>query len=256
MPCALTIAGSDSGGGAGIQADLKTYSTLRVHGLTAVTCVTAQNPAAVLAVQPVRPAILRLQLEAIERAFTPRAMKTGMLGSRSLIHEVIRFADRHRDISLVVDPVMVATSGSRLLQPSAMRALTRRLLPLATIITPNVYEAEVLSELKISTIEHQRTAARRMVERFGCAVVVKGGHLRGAEAADIFFDRRTELLLTAPFVPGVKTHGTGCMFSAAITAGLARGLGLTAALVQAKQFITRAIAGSPVVGGGTVLWPG
>lgn len=256
IPCALTIAGSDSGGGAGIQADLKTFNALGVHGLSAITCLTAQNPDAVLGVQPTRPALLQQQLAAITAGFKPAAIKTGMLYSRALIEVTARFAADHRKLPLVVDPVMIATSGARLLNRSALTALTTSLLPLATIITPNVPEAEALSGRKIETIEDQRQAARRLAEQFGCAVVVKGGHLQGAEAADIFFDGHEEWLLTAPFLRGVKSHGTGCTFSAALAAQLATGSDLPAAVAAAKDFVTGAIAGSRRVGRHTVLWPG
>ncbi len=253
IPCALTIAGSDSGGGAGLQADLKTFHALGVHGLTATTCLTAQNPAGVLGVQPTRPAMLRLQLAAINEGFSIRAMKTGMLYSRALINEVVRFAAANRQIPLVVDPVMVATSGARLLNTSAIKALAEDLLPRAILITPNIPEAEALLGTTVRDIEDQRRAARELAHRFGCAVVVKGGHLKGAEAADIFWDSESELLLTAPFLHGIKTHGTGCTFSAALTALIARGQLLPAAVVNAKQFITQAIAESRLAGRHTVL---
>ena len=256
IPSTLTIAGSDSGGGAGVQADLKTFAALGVHGLSAITCVTAQNPAAVLGVQAVTATTLRLQLRAISDGFEPGAMKTGMLYSRTLIKVAAEFAASHRQIPLVVDPVMIATSGAQLLNRSAMSALTEVLLPLAMVITPNVPEAEALTGSRIANLEDQRRAARELVERFGCAVVVKGGHVRGAEAADIFFDGAEELLLTAPYLHGIKTHGTGCTFSAAIAAHLAQGRKLSAAVVSAKQFITQAIAGSKQAGRYTVLWPG
>lgn len=256
IPCALTIAGSDSGGGAGIQADLKTFTALGVHGLSAITCLTAQYPDAVLGVQPTRPAMLQQQLEAITTGFKPAAIKTGMLYSRALIEVTAQFAAAHRKVPLVVDPVMIATSGARLLNRSALTALTANLLPLATIITPNVPEAEALSGRKIETIEDQRQAARRLAEQFGCAVVVKGGHLKGAEAADIFFDGHEEWLLISPFLRGVKTHGTGCTFSAALAAHLAKGADLPTAVAAAKELVTNAIAGSRRAGRHTVLWPG
>ena len=255
VPCALTIAGSDSGGGAGVQADLKTFGALGIHGLTAITCLTAQNPRTVLGVQPASVKVLRQQLQAISDEFSPGAMKTGMLYSAALIRVAAEFAARHPKIPLVVDPVMVATSGARLLSRTAMSALKSRLIPLASVITPNLPEAEALTGQAIRTIEQQRKAARVLNERFGCAVVVKGGHLKGAAAADIFFDGSNEWLLTSPFLHGIKTHGTGCAFAAAITASLALGLTLPAAVMAAKEFITRAIAGSRSVGRHAVLWP-
>lgn len=255
IPCALTVAGSDSGGGAGVQADLKTFAAFGVHGLSAVTCLTAQNPDEVLALQTATPSMLRRQLEAVGRGFKPGAMKTGMLASRALIEEVVEFATANRKIPLVVDPVMVSTSGVRLLNESAIRSLTARLFPLATVVTPNVPEAESLLGARINTVEQQCRAARELAGSFGCAVVVKGGHIRGAEVADIFFDGREEYLLTAPRLRGIKTHGTGCTFSAAIAAQLAKGSELREAVACAKQFVTRAITGARRVGAHPVLWP-
>lgn len=255
IPAALTIAGSDSGGGAGVQADLKTFSAMGVHGLSAVTCLTAQNPSTVLDVQPTSPAMLRRQLDAIVAAFAPRAMKTGMLFSRRLIDVVICFAEEHRKIPLIVDPVMVATSGAILLNQSAVTALKNRLLPLASLITPNVPEAEAIVGRRIKSIEHQRDAVRELFERTGVPIVIKGGHVKGEEAADIFYDGTDELLLTAPYLRGIKTHGTGCTFSAAVAAGLALGVDLQQAVFDAKQLVTQAIAESRRVGKHTVLWP-
>jgi hydroxymethylpyrimidine/phosphomethylpyrimidine kinase len=243
LPVALTIAGSDSGGGAGIQADLKTFAALGVHGTCALTCVTAQNPKRVLAIEPCRPGMVRQQLEAVFAELPPAAAKTGMLYSTEIIRVVAEFFRSSRNIPLVVDPVMVATSGARLLKPTAIKILCDRLLPLATLVTPNLPEAAALTGKALSDIEDLRRAAREIHRRFGCAVLVKGGHLpRAREAADIYFDGQTELLLTAPFVPGIRTHGTGCTFSAAITAHLARGSNLRNAVVSAKQHISLAIA--------------
>jgi hydroxymethylpyrimidine/phosphomethylpyrimidine kinase len=245
LPIALTIACSDSGGGAGIQADLKTFAALGVHGTSAITCLTAQNPKGVLGIQAARPEILRQQLEAVFAELAPAAVKTGMLFANDLIGVVVEFFRAGRRPALVVDPVMVATSGAILLQPSAIRTLTRELFPLATLVTPNLHEAARLLGRELTSVEDLRAAARQLYERFGCAVLAKGGHLTGLrEAVDIFFDGQTELLLSAPFIRGVNTHGTGCTYSAAITAHLARGRSLTAAVGEAKQFITQAIAGS------------
>jgi hydroxymethylpyrimidine/phosphomethylpyrimidine kinase len=255
VPSVLTVAGSDSGGGAGVQADLKTFAALGVHGLSAITCLTAQNPDAVLGVQPATPASLRLQLEAILNGFQPAAAKTGMLFSRSLIEATADFFRANRRISLVVDPVMIATSGARLLNRSAHSTYARHLLPLATIITPNAPEAAALTGAPVTTIEAQRKAARILADRFSCAVVVKGGHVRGAEAADVFYDGREELLLVSPFLRGIKTHGTGCTFSAAIAAGLANGNDLSAAVISAKHWVTRFIAQSRRSGRHDILWP-
>ena len=253
VPVALTIGGSDSGAGAGIQADLKTFAALGVHGTTAVTCITAQNPTQVLAVQSCTPIILRSQLVAIFAELPPAAAKTGMLYSESIIRTVAEFLSTGR-IPLIVDPVMISTSGTRLLKPSAVRVLCERLLPLATLITPNIHEAEALLGTKIASVEDLREAARQIHARFNAAALVKGGHLRGLrEAVDFFYDGRQELLLSAPYIRGVKTHGTGCTYSAAITALLAKGHSLPTAVRKAKQFVSQAIAGHQAAGRHAVL---
>ena len=249
LPIALTIAGSDSGGGAGIQADLKTFAALGVHGTSAIACLTAQNPRRVLGVEPSSPKILRQQIEAVFAELRPAAIKTGMLFSVENISVVADFFKRIKGGKLVVDPVMVATSGARLLKPAAEKTLKEKLLPLATLVTPNLDEAEILTGQKIRSPEDLRRAARTIVRRFGCAALVKGGHLKQyREAIDVFFDGETELLLSAPFVKGVSTHGTGCTYSAAICAALALGHDLPHAVEIGKNFITDAIAGSYRIG--------
>ena len=251
-PVALTIAGSDSGGGAGIQADLKTFAALRVHGTSAITAVTAQNPKGVHSIHVLPVKMVREQIESVVDAFAPRACKTGMLYSADIIREVERFFRKHR-LSLIVDPVMVATSGSRLLQKSAFEEL-KKLFRVATLITPNLPETELVLGYAICSEESMRSAAKELHNQFGCAVVVKGGHLRGAKsAADIFFDGKTELLLTVPYMKGASTHGTGCAYSAAVTAYLARGSSLLKAVQQAKHYITQAIARRISVGSHEVL---
>ncbi len=243
IPIALTIAGSDSGGGAGIQADLKTFAALGVHGTSALTCVTAQNPRRVRAIQACRPEIVRGQIDAVVEELPPAAVKTGMLYSTEIIHAVVEFFQTHRRLPLVVDPVMISTSGSKLLKPSAIKLLKTGLLPLATLVTPNLDEAAILTGRKLKSPEDLRWAARKIHADFGCAALIKGGHLRNSkEAIDIYFDGANELLLTAPFVKGVHTHGTGCTYSAAITGFLARDYGLPEAVVKAKEFISQAIA--------------
>ena len=199
MPVALTIAGSDSGGGAGIQADLKTFAALGVHGTSAIACLTAQNPKRVLAVEPCSPKMLRQQIEAVFEELPPRAVKTGMLFSAENILAVAGFF-RHsslviRHSPLLVDPVMLSTSGARLLQPAAERMLREKLLPLATLITPNLDEAEILAEQKISSPEDLRSAARKLHSRYGCAVLAKGGHLKNSRVAiDIFLVSYLEMI--------------------------------------------------------------
>jgi hydroxymethylpyrimidine/phosphomethylpyrimidine kinase len=242
---ALTVAGSDSGGGAGIQADLKTFAALGLHGTSAITCLTAQNPAGVRAIQACRPEIVLHQMEAIFEELPPRAAKTGMLYSASIIRTVATAFRARPDLPLVVDPVMVATSGARLLHPSAVRALQEELLPCATLVTPNLDEASILIGEPVTTVEAARAAARSIQQRYGCAVLVKGGHLEGLrEALDFFYDGRQEWLLSAPRVARISTHGTGCTYSAAIAGYLALGCKLGPSVQRAKEYITQAIAQS------------
>ena len=245
LPIALTIAGSDSGGGAGIQADLKTFAALGVHGTSAITCITAQNPKKVFAVQQCDAKIVRQQVEAVFAELPPRAVKTGMLYSEEIVRVVVSFFKTRKRIPLVVDPVMVATSGASLLKPSARKILQDELLPLATLVTPNLDETKILIGKRPQSVEEMRAAAQEIFLRFGCAALVKGGHLPGTrQAADFFFDGRTELLLTAPFVCGVRLHGTGCTYSAAISAHLACGRPLSRAVKLAKTYVTQTIAKS------------
>jgi hydroxymethylpyrimidine/phosphomethylpyrimidine kinase len=257
VPCALTIAGSDSGGGAGIQADLKTFATLGVHGTSAITCLTAQNPKRVLAVGPVSVRLIETQLEAVFAELPPRAIKTGMLFSAEIIKVVAGFLSRRGNKgALVVDPVMVATSGGRLLKSDAIATLETKLLPMADLITPNVAEAEALAGELIREPEDLRKVARKLHRQFGCGVLLKGGHLRGIEQAmDIFYDGNEEVLLSARFVRGISTHGTGCTYSAAIAAYCARGKSIIQAVRLAKGYITRAISNSARVGRHHVLGP-
>jgi hydroxymethylpyrimidine/phosphomethylpyrimidine kinase len=253
-PIALTIAGSDSGGGAGIQADLKTFTALGCHGTTAITCVTAQNPKAVTGIQPIRAEIVRNQIEAVFAELPPRAVKTGMLYSTEIIQVVADFFAGGRRPPLVVDPVMVATSGAVLLKPSAIRALKHRLLPRATLVTPNLDEAQLLLGKKLRTLEDLLEAAEGLHAQFGCAALVKGGHLKlGEDAVDVLFDGERFTVLKARRIKGVSTHGTGCTYSAAVVAHLAQGKKLPEAVAAAKRFITRAIARSYQAGKHAVL---
>jgi hydroxymethylpyrimidine/phosphomethylpyrimidine kinase len=255
LPVALTIAGSDSGGGAGIQADLKTFASLGVHGASAITCVTAQNPKSVRGIEVCGVGIVRGQLEAVFDELPPAAVKTGMLCSARIIRTVADFfRGCRRAPPLIVDPVMISTSGRRLLESRAVGILCGELLPLAKLVTPNLVEAEILLGKKLKSVEDMREAAKQLQRRFGCAALLKGGHLRGLnEALDIFYDGRQELMLRAPFIRGLRTHGTGCTYSAAITAYLARGLSLVQAVQQAKEYITQAIARSQRAGTHDVL---
>jgi len=271
QPIALTIAGSDSGGGAGLQADLKTFTALGVHGTTVVTCVTAQTPSGVTAVHAIPPALVQAQLAALAAELPARGAKTGMLLNARIIQTVaafwrswsppapLRARGRRRRIPLVVDPVMVATSGARLLEPADIDALENQLIPQAALITPNLDELAALLRQpgsEIRTVSDLRCAARELRSRFGVAVLAKGGHLaEGDDAVDIFWDGREELLLSAPRVRGVATHGTGCTYSAAIAGYLALGCSLTLAVQLAKEHITQAIAQSVRLGRHTALNP-
>jgi len=244
-PVALTIAGSDCSAGAGLQADLKTFSAIGVYGLTAVTCVVAEIPGKVTRIQPVDPANLADQLQLLLEAFPVAAVKTGMLYSREII-ELVAAALSRRKVrpKLVVDPVMVATSGDALVRDDAVAAYEQLLFPMADLITPNMDEAAVLLGRKVTHAEQLHAAADVLRSKFGCAVLLKGGHLRGGEALDVLRDAAGFTEYRAPFVPGVSTHGTGCTFSAAITAGLASGRSLRDAVKAGKRCVTRAIAQS------------
>jgi hydroxymethylpyrimidine/phosphomethylpyrimidine kinase len=220
---ALTIAGSDSGAGAGIQADLKTFAALGVYGISVVTAVTAQNTLGVRAVQEIEPALVTAQLDAVAEDFSIRALKTGMLASTQVIEQVVAGIRRHRLQHLVVDPVMIAKSGDRLLAEDAVDALRRLLLPLAEIVTPNLPEAEVLAGRPIDSMADRLSAARAILALGAQAVVVKGGHADGDPVVDLLVDRDGVEEFRAPRIQTTSTHGTGCTFSAAIAAGLDTG---------------------------------
>jgi len=254
VPTALTIAGSDSCGGAGIQADLKTFASLGVHGASAITCVTAQNHNGVRAIQACDAKIVRQQIEAVLEELPPAAVKTGMLFSSEIVRVLVRCFKGRKRPPLIVDPVMAATSGALLLDSSGVELVKAQLLPLATLVTPNLAEAAGLMGRRIESVEEMRSAAREIKSRYGCAALLKGGHLRGLrEAIDIYFDGKTELLLSAPFVEGISTHGTGCAYSAAVAGYLALGSDLPRAVERAKRYITGAIAGSVTASGQAVL---
>jgi hydroxymethylpyrimidine/phosphomethylpyrimidine kinase len=237
---ALSIAGSDSGGGAGVQADLLTFAAHGVHGTTAITAITAQNTVTVTAWQALPPALVRAQIEAVADDMTIAAAKTGMLANRAIIEEVAGVIRERGFQNLVVDPVMVAKSGDRLLDPAAEQAYIERLLPLALLITPNIPEAEALLLRDIRTIEDMRDAAVELGHT-GCrGVLVKGGHLAG-DPVDVLWDGAAIHELRTPRIDTKNTHGTGCTYSAAITARLALGDGLLDAVRAAKQYLTAAI---------------
>lgn len=251
-PVALTIAGSDSSAGAGLQADLKTFSALGVYGLTAVTCVVAETPGKVSRIEPVSGAMVREQINVLCKSFPIAAIKTGLLYSSEIIAAVARVLvdlarkarperSRRIDIPLVVDPVMVATSGDPLLHPDAVRLYETKLFPLATLITPNLDEAARLLGETIKDRQSMERAARALSKKYGTSILLKGGHLAGSQAIDLLFHRGKLTEFATPFVRGVATHGTGCTYSAAITAGLASGLSLEASIRRAKKFVTASI---------------
>lgn len=248
-PAVLTIAGSDSGGGAGLQADLKTFEALGVFGTSAVTCVTAQSPSGVRGVAGIDPGMVSQQIAAVCEAFPIAAVKTGMLFSKAIVGAVASSIVSQGLLTVVVDPVMVASSGARLMDDEGIDALCRELLPQARVITPNLHEAEILVGRKISNAEELKRAARDICERFDVACVAKGAGLPGDVVLDVVFDEGEEYLFKGPRVPAVETHGCGCAFSAAIAACLARGLFLSEAVVRAKAFVARALHEAIVVGG-------
>ena len=242
-PIALSIAGSDSSGGAGIQADLKTFAALGVYGLTAVTCVVAEIPGKVSRIEAVTRGMVREQIEVLLKNFEVGSIKTGLLCSAEIISTVARELQNTRQrIPLVIDPVMIATSGDRLLEPAAIDAYKNQFFPLATLITPNLDEGGLLLGTRIKGREQMQRAAKALAKQFGCAILLKGGHLQGDKATDLLFHNGRLTEFSAPFVRHVATHGTGCTFSAAISAGLACGLSLEQAIERAKRFVTRSIA--------------
>jgi len=249
-PVALTIAGSDSGGGAGIQADIKTFQALGVFGTSAVTAVTAQNTVGVTAVHLVPLDVVRTQITTVVQDLSPSAVKSGMLGTSELVETVADAIQEHSLTPYVLDPVMVASSGDRLLDEDAVEAIIRRLLPKATLVTPNLEEARILTSLPISGEEGQRESARRLVQMGARAALVKGGHGSGTQVVDILWDGSDEYLWRHPRIKTRNTHGTGCTLSAAITAGLSRGNQLVPAVEDALAFVEQAILRAPNLGRG------
>ncbi len=240
LPKALTIAGSDSGGGAGIQADLKTFSAFRVFGMSVVTAITAQNSVGVQGVHNVPPEFVSMQLDSVLSDFGTDAAKCGMLSTAAIIRVVAAKLREYRVEKLVVDPVMIAKSGDALLERDAREALIAEVLPLALVVTPNLHEASALGGIPIGSREDMEEAARKIGKLGPRHVLVKGGHLKG-EAVDILFDGREFTAFSVPRIESANTHGTGCTFSAAIAAGLAQGRPLTEAVREAKAYVTRAI---------------
>lgn len=250
QPVALTIAGSDSGGGAGIQADLKTFSAFGVYGLTVITAITAQNTVSVRAVQEIEPSVIEAQLDAVAEDFSIAALKTGMLSSAAIIDTVASGIRRHELRVLVVDPVMVAKSGDRLLREDAVEALRRKLLPLALVVTPNIPEAEVLAGRPIKTRQDRVAAAGAILELGARAVVIKGGHLDEDPVVDLLVDQTGVHEFHAKRIVTSSTHGTGCTFSAAIASALALGADITDAVGQARAYVSEALAAAPNLGHG------
>ena len=250
LPIALTIAGSDSGGGAGIQADLKTFHAFGVFGTTAITAITAQNTLGVQAIHPIPIEIVRAQIESISVDLRPRGIKTGMLATGELVRAVADSIRVHELGNYVMDPVMVATSGDRLLAKDAEAALVTELLPLASLVTPNLHEARILTKLPVDSVSDMRAAAEALVEMGAGAALVKGGHLEDGEVVDLFWDGTRELTWNRTRLDTAHTHGTGCTLSAAAAAGLAQGLPLPEAVDQAVDFVARAIGTAPGLGQG------
>lgn len=248
-PRVLTIAGSDSGGGAGIQADLKTFAALGAYGTSVITAVTAQNTVAVRAIHEIPPDLVAAQLDAVLDDIGADAVKTGMLASASIIEVVADRLRGHGVRRLVVDPVMVAKSGDRLLREDAVAALRELLLPLAEVLTPNTAEAAVLADMAVDSLDAAREAARRIAAMGPSVVIVKGGHLGGERSDDLLFDGAEELLLGRR-VHTRHTHGTGCTFSAAIATGLAASLDAREAARQAKAYLQGAIEHAEPLGAG------
>jgi len=242
LPVALTIAGSDSGGGAGIQADLLTFAAHEVFGTTAVTCLTAQNPGDVAAIEVLPAAFVAAQLRQVQDYFAVRALKTGMLYSAAIIGVVAEFLRAHREIPAVVDPVMVASSGAILLQPEALAAVRAQLLPLAAVVTPNLDEVGVLLGEKPATAAAMVQAGAALARRHGVPFLIKGGHLAGGELTDaLVMPDGASRLFTSPRIAGVNTHGSGCTLSAAIAANLARGSRLEEAVAAARDYLRRGL---------------
>jgi hydroxymethylpyrimidine/phosphomethylpyrimidine kinase len=250
MKRALTIAGSDSGGGAGIQADLKTFAALGVYGTSAITALTAQNTRGVVAVHSVPAEFVIQQIEAVAGDIGCDAVKTGMLATSAIVEAVAATVDALDLPNLVVDPVMIAKGGDRLLDGDAVHALRTTLLRRARVVTPNLPEAEVLAEMTIRSIDDMRAAARRILRLGPAAVIVKGGHLDGRDAIDLLVDADGEETLSATRLHVAHTHGTGCTFSAAIAARLALGDPLDTAARAAKEYVTGAMAHGVDVGTG------
>ena len=249
MRIALTIAGSDSGGAAGIQADLKTFHQFGVFGTSAITAVTAQNTLGVRDWQALPPALVARQIDAVAEDLPPAALKSGMLGSQEIVEAVANRIAHHRLVNYVLDPVMVATSGDRLLDRDAETLIARRLAPLALLVTPNLNEAEILVGEKVRTADQMERAGRALVAMGARAALIKGGHLADANTVvDVLVHDGAARRFAHERIDTTSTHGTGCTLSAAITAGLALGRSLEQAVSDGLDFVHRAIAAAPGLG--------
>lgn len=250
LPIVLSIAGSDSGGGAGIQADLKTFQAFGAFGTTVVTAITAQNTRGVSGVHPVPVEMVRAQIRALAEDLPPAAFKTGMLATAELVRTVAAAIDEHRLPNFVLDPVMVSTSGHRLLDRDAEATVLDALLPRCALVTPNLDEAAILTGCAVTDLEGMRRAAEVLVARGAGAALVKGGHLAGGEVVDVFWDGRSWREWSRPRLETRSTHGTGCTLSAAVAAGLAHGRALEPAVEAALDFVYRAMREAPQLGAG------
>ena len=247
---ACTIAGSDSGGGAGIQADIKVFAAHGVYGTSVITAVTAQNTRGITSVYNIPAKIIAQQLNAVLSDFNISAIKTGMLPSSAIIESVVKGLEKQQVKNLVVDPVMVSSSGFKLMSRNAITVMKKKLFPLALLVTPNIPEAEILANMNIHSTEDVQEAAKRIME-FGCRnVLIKGGHSEFAPATDILYDGKMFHQFKAQLIRTRHTHGTGCVYSAAITAHLAKGEQLAAAIRKSKKYITQAIEQGLALGHG------
>jgi hydroxymethylpyrimidine/phosphomethylpyrimidine kinase len=250
LPIVLSIAGSDSGGGAGIQADLKTFHAFRTFGTTAITAITAQNTRGVSGVHPVPVEMVRAQIRAVAEDLPPAAFKSGMLATAELVRAVAAAIDEHGLRNYVLDPVMVATSGDRLLDHDAERTVLDELVPRAALVTPNLDEAAILAGFPVRDPDDMRRAAEVLVSRGAAAVLLKGGHLEAAEVTDLLFDGREWHTWRRPKLGTRSGHGTGCTLSAGIAAGLAHGRPLQVAVATALDYVHRAMRAAPGLGSG------
>ena len=246
----LTIAGSDSGAGAGIQADLKTFAAHGVYGTSVITAITAQNTRGVTMWEPVSPELVRAQIQAVVSDIRPHATKLGMLGNVAIVHAVADVLRIEKLSPVVLDPVMIAKGGSRLLEQPAVQAIRTLLLPLAAVVTPNIPEAEVLAQTTIKGLDDMRDAAQRILALGPRVVLVKGGHLEGPESVDVAVTAQESFELRGRRIDTTSTHGTGCTLASAIAANLALGLELRDALTRAREYVEGAILQAPAIGTG------